>query len=92
MNELVGRLVEILIRKGSITDAEKVCRRLRLGYPAWLVLKELGSEKTSEVLSRMAGFLLLTDEQWNMARLTWKKLRDVTSPGFSLYNIRWWRG
>ena len=41
--------------EGLISDLGRVRIRLRLGYPSWLALEELGPEKTEDVLSRLGG-------------------------------------
>lgn len=59
VNESLEDLLEILIREGMIPDDDKARRRLQLGYPAWLVLEDLGPEGVAAVLSQATSIPLL---------------------------------
>jgi hypothetical protein len=59
MSKPLESLLEDLIGSGVIPDADKAQRRLRLGYPSWLVLDDLDTQVVTAVLSRVSGIPVL---------------------------------
>jgi cellulose synthase/poly-beta-1,6-N-acetylglucosamine synthase-like glycosyltransferase len=55
----VSSLLEELNREGRLFDLDKARRRLRLGYPTWLILDDLVKEEVVGVLSRASGLSVL---------------------------------
>lgn len=55
LNARTTELLEDLIERGVVPDPERARRRLKLGYPFWLVLEDLGPEQVVSVLSEATG-------------------------------------
>ncbi len=54
-------LLDDLVRRGLLRDVEEARSRFRLGYPIWLVIEELGPERSVEVLSEATGIPALKE-------------------------------
>jgi cellulose synthase/poly-beta-1,6-N-acetylglucosamine synthase-like glycosyltransferase len=52
-------MLEELITEGAISDPDEARRRLRLGYPTWLIFGDLNTKEVSGVLSRASGLPVL---------------------------------
>ena len=79
-------LLNFLISEQLISDVGRVRTRLRLGYPSWLALEELGPGKTEDVLSRFGGIPKL-DEVLENVLCDVPTLRDY---GLPLLKARRW--
>jgi len=59
VKSLLEELIEGLIAEGSISEPDEARRRLRLGYPTWLILGDLHTEEVPGVLSQASGLPVL---------------------------------
>lgn len=79
-------LVE-LVSRGIVRDAARAHACLRMGYPAWLVLEELGREEASRVLSQASGIPVLGPDD---RRCGWVDVQLASRYGIASLKARRW--